>query len=86
MEVLPFGASLAKHVFKAVSVHREAGSDSQVWANENDWRGSLLCSIFFLINIQQFRHLVGKGQSLINGSLQQLGYLVQGQACLPAGV
>ena len=68
--------------------------------DENDWRRSLLCGIFFLndalaINIQQFRHLVGKCKSSINGSLQQLGYLVQGQAqsierellsCIPAGV
>ena len=45
----------------------------------NDWKRSLVCGVLFLsnsiaINIQQFRLLVGRCKSSINGSLQQLGY------------
>ena len=53
--------------------------------DDNDWRRSLLCGVFFLngamaINIQQLRKLLGKCKSSINGSLQRLGYIVQTQS------
>lgn len=49
-----------------------------------EWKRSLVCGVIFLsqslaINIQQFRILLGKCKSSINGSLQQLGYLAQPQ-------
>jgi hypothetical protein len=48
--------------------------------NDDDvWKRSLVCGLFFLrnslaVNIQQLRILFGKCKSLINGSLQHLGY------------
>jgi hypothetical protein len=50
--------------------------------DEDCWKRSLVCGICFLpnalaLNIQQFRKLIGKCKSSINGSLQQLGYTAQ---------
>jgi hypothetical protein len=47
--------------------------------DDDSWKRSLVCGLFFLrnslaVNIQQVRILFGKCKSLINGSLQQLGY------------
>lgn len=51
-----------------------------------DWKRSIVCGIFFsdlpnflAIQIQQFKMLVGKCKSSINGSFQQLGYVAQPQ-------
>jgi hypothetical protein len=45
--------------------------------DEDDWKRSLVCGVFFLptgfaIHIQQLRILLGRCKSSINGSLQQL--------------
>jgi hypothetical protein len=48
--------------------------------DEDDWKRSFVCGVFFLssnalaVSIQQFRVLLGRCKSSINGSLQQLGY------------
>jgi hypothetical protein len=48
--------------------------------DDDDWKRSLVCGIFFLspnalaLSIQQFRILLSRCKSSINGSLQQLGY------------
>jgi len=52
----------------------------------DDWKRSLVCGIFFfrgflVVNIQQLRILLGKCKSLINGSLQQLGYCSETGTC-----
>ena len=52
--------------------------------NNNDWKRSVVCGIFFLrnsigINIQSLRTLLGKCKSSINGSLKQSGYIAQAQ-------
>lgn len=51
-----------------------------------DWKRSIVCGIFFCdvpdylaIQIQQFKLLIGKCKSSINGSFQQLGYVAQPQ-------
>ena len=50
----------------------------------DDWKRGLVCGIIFLTNsiaihIQQFRLLLGKCKSSINGSLQQIGFIAHPQ-------
>ena len=50
----------------------------------DDWKRGLVCGIIFLsngiaIHIQQFRLLLGKCKSSINGSLQQIGFIAHPQ-------
>jgi hypothetical protein len=52
--------------------------------DQDDWKRSLVCGIIFMknsiaIHIQQFRLLLGKCKSSINGSLQQIGFIAQPQ-------
>lgn len=52
--------------------------------NDDDWKRGLVCGIIFLkngiaIHIQQFRLLLGKCKSSINGSLQQIGFIAHPQ-------
>ncbi|EAY12549.1 hypothetical protein TVAG_139290 [Trichomonas vaginalis G3] len=52
--------------------------------DKDDWKRGLVCGILFLskgiaIHIQQFRLLLGKCKSSINGSLQQIGFIAHPQ-------
>lgn len=52
--------------------------------DNDDWKRSLVCGIIFMnksiaIHIQQFRLLLGKCKSSINGSLQQIGFIAHPQ-------
>lgn len=52
--------------------------------DQDDWKRGLVCGILFLsngiaIHIQQFRLLLGKCKSSINGSLQQIGFIAHPQ-------
>ena len=52
--------------------------------DSDDWKRGLVCGIIFMknsiaIHIQQFRLLLGKCKSSINGSLQQIGFVAHPQ-------
>ena len=52
--------------------------------DDDDWKRGLVCGIIFMknsiaIHIQQFRLLLGKCKSSINGSLQQIGFVAHPQ-------